>query len=144
MTAWAVGAAVLSCLAGMMCIMVGAVAAMALEVFATRAVGLAINWAAFLFMIISYSTLLVLVMRYLRRNYKVPWTVWLGLFAYPAAWGLLMLAYPNAGYEVTPIWVNGAGLVVAWLAVGCGESACDQSPGSVLVRVRPTRPKATC
>ena len=48
-TAWAVGAAVVSWLAGTLCMMVGAGAAMALELGATRSVGIAINWAAFIF-----------------------------------------------------------------------------------------------
>ena len=62
-------------------------------------------------------------MRHLTRTYEVPGTVWLGLLAFPVVWGLLMLAYPDAGYQVTPIWVNGTGLIVAWLAVGRGGRA---------------------
>ena len=127
---WAVAAAVVSCLAGMLCITVGAMAAMALEVSATRAVGLAINWAAVIFMIASYSALLALVMRHLMRNYEVPGAVWFGLLAFPVAWGVLMLAYPEAGYEITPIWVNGTGLIVAWLAVGSRGRAMHPAPSS--------------
>lgn len=116
--AWAVGAAVLSYVVGTACLMLGAGAALVLEVNASRTVGLAINWAAFILAVVSYSTLLVVAMRYLVRAYDVPWSTWLGLLVYPALWGLSMLAFPDSGLASPPMVVNGIGLAVAWLVVG--------------------------
>ncbi len=116
--AWAVGGALLAFILSQACMMVVAVLALILEVNTTRAVSLAINWAAFLLMIASYSVVLVVVMRYLMRRYVVPWTVWIGLVSYPLCWGLLMLAFPDGGFQATPVIVGGVGVVIARLSVG--------------------------
>ena len=114
--------------------MMGAVLALILELGASQAVGLAVNWAAFALMVGSYSTALVLILKALTRSTSVPFAVWPALAVFPLAWGLLVTSSPGGPYQNTPVIVAGVGAVVAWLTVGLRarrdhSSMGETSPG---------------
>lgn len=112
-SAWTIGAAVASWALSTLCILVGALFALALEVGATRTVGIGISGVALVLMVVSYSVVLAVALRQLARSHALPMALWIGLAAYPLCWGLLMLTSPTGVYSDTPLWVSGIGLAVA-------------------------------
>jgi hypothetical protein len=134
-SAWSVVAVVASVVVGNACIMAGAMVAMAWEVGASPSVGRAINGVALGLMVVSYSAVLVLVMRAVSARWSVPRVVWLALGVYPIAWGLLVILSPNGPFAITPTLVTGVGAVLAWLLVQrrasspAGVSQRPLSPG---------------
>ena len=77
-------------------------------------------------MIGGYTALLVAALRYVQRRYPVPWTVWLGLAAFPLLWAAVMVASPGDALQGTPVVVNGVGAVIAWLFVGRATPTADE------------------
>jgi hypothetical protein len=113
---WALGTVLASVVLGGVCIMVGAIAAMAFEYGMPRSVGIAINWAALALMIGCYCVLVVTILRVLVSRRSVPFSVWPALGVYPLVWGMLVVSSPGGPYEITV--VTGIGAVAAWLMVG--------------------------
>jgi len=128
---WSLVAAVASVLVGNACIVAGALFAMVWEVGASPTVGRALNAFALGLMVVSYSAVLVLVMRAVASRWSVPRVVWLALGVYPVAWGLLVWSSPGGPFAITPTIVTGTGAVLAWLLVqrrAGGSATASQRP----------------
>lgn len=115
---WFLGTVVSSVVLTSACIMMGAILALALEGGASQTVGLAVNWAAFVLMVGSYSAAVVLIVNAVSSRTSVPFAVWPALAVFPVAWGLLVASSPGGPYAITPTIVAGVGAAVAWVMIG--------------------------
>jgi len=113
---WGVAALLFSFVLSNVAILAGALPALILEFGQPREIGIAINAVALAVMIVVYSVALVASLRFAMRRLQAAWTVWVGLLAFPALWGLLMLTSP--AYAATPVVVTLVGVVVAWVVLG--------------------------
>ncbi|HET6351825.1 MAG TPA: hypothetical protein VFG89_06840 [Coriobacteriia bacterium] len=115
---WGVGAAVASFVTVQICILVGAVFALAAESGASRTVGQVVNAIAFGFMILAYAVILSLAMRYLARRGLIRPALWVGLLVFPLTWTVLILLTRDGRFGTAPLVVSLAGAAAAWLVAG--------------------------